>query len=195
MTSLTSPRRLPSAPRPLRVALAALAICALAPTAGARAQLQFTVNVEFDIGDELIGTVGDGVCGNPSTGACTLRAAVDELNGHPTASSAVVTFDSTGIPSGTLILGAQLAVVGGRMLTIVGPEGKITIDGNDNGRLFDVNAGAMLRLTDVRLIRGDAGAERGGGIRNAGDTRLLRVDLEDCTADDGGGSTTRAPWS
>lgn len=134
----------------------------------------------FDVdspADENDVTPGDGVCAAAS-GACTLRAAVQEANASAGA-------DIIHLPAGTYTLGlagagedaaatGDLDVLGDVTLT---GDGLATtaIDGNDLDRVFEVHgAETYVKISGCTIRNGSIAGNGGGGIRNHRGT--LRLD-------------------
>ncbi|MCC5954249.1 MAG: CSLREA domain-containing protein [Acidimicrobiia bacterium] len=100
---------------------------------------------------------GDGVCAT-ATGACTLRAAVEEASANP--NPATITIAPGVNPVRTIF--ASLVVTGD--LTVVGNGA--TIDAQQRGRVFEHQAGTLV-LEDLTLTGGSAYGSlhgNGGGI-------------------------------
>lgn len=175
--------------RASRLTLLVPAVLACAGTAAARAAT-ITVN-----------TVGDGPIG------CTLRAAVQDADapGLPRRRCAAATRGANTIvlPGGafTLTQQSQLVIAPGATITIAGSgEPQTTISGDGATRIFDVSAGATLRVHDLTLSGGVAstglagaggnGADGygGGAIANAGTLVLMDDAITASDAGAGGAS-------
>ncbi|HYD49078.1 MAG TPA: hypothetical protein VEB21_12055 [Terriglobales bacterium] len=102
---------------------------------------------------------GDGICANP-TGACTLRAAVDEANALAGRDSIELGPGIHDLFQGELIVSEDLDIVGGGQGTI--------IDANRKSRVILIEDPAVsLTMTSLELINGHTD-EAGGIIHNAG---------------------------
>lgn len=148
----------------------------------------FTVNNTADVRDA---NAGDGLCATGS-GACTLRAAIEETNALPGA-------DAIALPPGTFLItlgnGDDDAEEGDfdvtDVVTINGSGQAFTIiDGNAADRVFDVHEDASLRMRDVTVTNGNIKSQ-GGGIRSEGALTLTDVTLSDNIGKDGGGLSVR----
>jgi CSLREA domain-containing protein len=152
--------------------------------------------------DSVDASVGDGVC-EDVTGACSLRAAIQEANAAAPASRVIIldvpeslidipheadplfsfleANSVDGLPDVNNATGwsnessGDLDVLGN--VRIVGDQTELTkIRGTGTDRLFKVHPGASLTLERVTLTGGIAPADQGGGaILSAGDVDLLRV--------------------
>jgi hypothetical protein len=150
----------------LRTALLlSLAVVAgtLLPRAEEAAALSLTINTTSDAVDAL---PGDGVCAT-NTGACSLRAAVQEANAVPGP-------DAITIPAGTFTLSVpganeefaatgdldvrdDIRITGSGMTSTV-------IDAAGLDRAFDVKPSLTLSMSSLTVRHGNAGASLGGGI-------------------------------
>lgn len=143
----------------------------------------FSVNSTLDARDA---NAGNGICAT-SSGACTLRAAIEEAN-------ALAGADTITLPAGTyrITLGSgddkaqrgDFDVTGILTITGAGPLSTI-IDGNAADRVFDVQDNGSLNLSAVTIRNGDE--NQGAGIRNANILILANVTLRDNVGKDGGG--------
>jgi predicted outer membrane repeat protein len=143
----------------------------------ANSVLVFTVNTKTDPASyvpRLNGTCGDG--------NCSLRAAIEEANALSQTGNY---FFNIYVPAGTYRLNKQLVIKGspsGTKLSIRGASNDKTIlDGQNQTRIFDIAAGALVTLRAVMIQNGRAGKSddavvgshyHGGGIHNHG-TLLL----------------------
>jgi uncharacterized repeat protein (TIGR01451 family)/CSLREA domain-containing protein len=179
------------APR-LLVAAAFLAQAMLLPTAAHADPGGFTVSTTNDAPDA---DPGDGRC-ETSTGACTLRAAVQEVNelglaGNTIALSAAKYTLTIGGPGEDRAAAGDLDIRAD--MTIIGQVGDTTIAGGDsfNDRILDVQAGGSFELTlnGVAVKGGRApGQEDGGGIRvRGGSLKAINVTVMGNTAGGSGG--------
>jgi CSLREA domain-containing protein len=137
----------------------------------AAASAYFTVNATFD---EIDSAPGDGKCQTIS-GACTLRAAIQETN-------KLAGWDTISVPPGFYklsILGTDedksktgdLDITDSLSIKGSGTKGTV-IDGQTNDRVFDIiGASTNVDISGVTIQNGTVKAE-GGGIRNTGSLRL-----------------------
>lgn len=170
---------------------AALIVLLTACAAGAA---QLRVNDAFDDTDRA---PGDGVCATRS-GACTLRAAVQEANALDGADEIVLpaggyelTLGGVGenaAARGDLDVTAPLVVTGaGATRTVIVSRGA--------GRLFDIRTPLRVTITGVALRGGDATGEgpcgstpfEGGGAVCGGNVSISGCTIEDNSAAYGGG--------
>ena len=76
-------------------------------------------------------------------------------------------------------------------VTIDGPGAdKLTLDGNDASRLFQIQSGKTVTLSGLALVRGNAVGAAGGGVLNYGTLTLRRCLLANNRAESGGGLNT-----
>src|SRR5437867_1150288 len=148
----------------VRVACLAL-VCLAAPRLASPGRAAtFTVDTTADVVDAL---AGDGICAT-ATGACSLRAAVQESRALPGGDTII-------LPSGLYLLtiagaGNNSASSGdldiSEELTILGAGARTTIiDGNGLDRVFDVRNAVPVRISGVTIRNGAApGTSDGGGI-------------------------------
>lgn len=161
--------------RPARrvlVAAAFLAPVMFVPVGASATPRGFTVNTTNDAPDA---DPGDGLC-ETSTGACSLRAAVQEVNelglaGNTIALSAGKYTLTDGGPGEDRAATGDLDIR--TDVTIIGHAGETTIAGGSafNDRIFDVQGGGSpgLTLNGVDVKGGQPpGQEDGGGIRVRG---------------------------
>ncbi len=124
---------------------------------------------------------GDGVCSD-SSGACPLRAAIEEANALPGADTIRLT-ESPRRNLATLLL-SQALVADDLEIVGLGMDESI-IEGARFDRLLRVLPGARLRLVDVSLRKGET--DRGGIILNEGTLELERAQIARGVADRGAG--------
>ncbi len=144
-------------------ASAAAAVLAITLASATAHALTFTVN---STADEIDAAAGNAICATAS-GACTLRAAIQEAN-------VVLGTDTIVVPAGTF----QLTLVGdgdnagitGDLdvqqeveITGAGPDQTI-IDGLGADRVFHVINGTRLTLAGVAIVNGAAPGSVGGGL-------------------------------
>src|SRR6266581_1331928 len=147
-----------------RIACLALVSLAAPGLASPGLAATFTVDTTADVVDALS---GDGVCAT-ATGACSLRAAVQESRALPGGDTII-------LPSGLYLLtiagaGNNSATSGdldiSEDLTILGAGARTTIiDGNRLDRVFDVRNPVPVVISGVTIRNGAApGSTAGGGI-------------------------------
>jgi CSLREA domain-containing protein len=152
------------------IALAALAAGGAAPAQGA----SFAVNTTHDAADA---GPGNGVCADAS-GACTLRAAVEETNALPGADAISV---PAGEYSGALSISDSVTIDGAGAATTVirGPA-------PDLGSVFRIACSSPVLSITITGLSIASGLNEGGGVHNCGQSVTLRaVILRD---NSGGGS-------
>jgi CSLREA domain-containing protein len=162
-------------------------ILAVYPAAAVSAAT-FGVNSNTDAVDAAI---GNGVCAT-ATGACTLRAAIQEAN-------ALAGADTINVPSGNYFLTIQganeeaaasgdLDVTGELVINGTGANVPV-IGGGGIDRVFDVLVGATVTLSRFTIQNGNpSGTDtQGGGIRNAGNLTLLSCAIRNNTLQNGDG--------
>lgn len=192
---LLLPRRIPTRrilrlpPLALALALALIPVAAgtrsgllPAPLVVHASTLGFVVTSTADAPDAH---PGDGVCAD-AAGRCTLRAAIQEGNAQPAASSI-----SIAVPPGhyRLTLGA-IALTAHNNFAVGGKPGaaaRTVIDGGGVARLFTVAAGAGVAFSDLTLTGGKAVSGAGGALANAGDSVLISCVLAGNSAPAGNG--------
>src|SRR5437867_4507102 len=173
----------------VRVACLAL-VCLAAPRLASPGRAAtFTVDTTADVVDAL---AGDGICAT-ATGACSLRAAVQESRALPGGDTII-------LPSGLYLLtiagaGNNSATSGdldiSEELTITGAGARTTIiDGNGLDRVFDVRNPVPVTMSGVTIRNGAApGAGGGGGIATVnGPLTLTDVTLAGNAAGGNGGA-------
>lgn len=142
--------------------------------AGTVGATTFTVDIDGDASDT---SPGDGQCASMS-GACTIRAAVEEANATPGP-------DVVLLPPGRYRLAGETLVLSDD-IELVGSGSDVTrIQGTRRFRLVEVRPEASATLRDLRLERGKA--EIGGGILNEGSLALLDVTVAQSIARRPGG--------
>ena len=156
------------------------------PTSDVAQAATFTVNSTADAADA---NPGDGQCAAAS-GACTLRAAIQETNRLSEPDSIVVPAGTYGLTipgrdegaaaTGDLNIRQDLSITGNGMTNTV-------IYGNGIDRVFSVGSSASVSITGVTIRNGDAGAGDGGAISNSGVLTLGNVIITaNVSGDDGG---------
>jgi len=143
-------------------------------TATPRPPAEFLVDDgAFDSGDAL---PGDGICAT-STGACSLRAAIEEAN---TSSSR----DTIYLGLGTTKIRGELPIV--YDIDLVGSDMYDTaVDGAKRGRLLHIMPGAVVNVRELTLTKGFA--EEGGIVLNEGTLVMESCRLRNGKAQRGAG--------
>lgn len=160
----------------LHASLTPLAFTCLA--SGALAQGFYTVDTTADTADA---NPGDGICAD-ATGACSLRAAIQEANAQ---GGAVILLPAGAQFTLTLAGSGEDAAASGDLdvtgnLRIIGAGADIDAAGLD--RAFDVLPGGQLELHEVTVHDGSVTAESGGGLRSAGTLLMERCVVFGCSA-------------
>ena len=140
----------------------------------AKAATTFTVN---STGDGADSNPGDGVC-NDGTGACTLRAAIQEANAL--AGDDAITF-AVSLNGTAITLNTALPDINGN-LSITGPGAKLltvqrsTAGGTPNFRIVAINSGLTVTISGLTITNGvTASSFDGGGIFNGATLTLTDV--------------------
>ena len=154
----------------------------------------FAVN---SFADEADANLNDGKCRTKS-GACTLRAAIQQANALGGAHSialqagtytlkipAPLVKESNSAPAAPAAGQGDLDI--GANLTITGLDAGAVVDGGGLDRVFDIRSGASVSISNVRVRNGNPHGDSGGGIRNFGTLTLNSVSLTGNTASNGGG--------
>jgi CSLREA domain-containing protein len=132
-------------------------------------------------GSITVNSTSDAASG--TDGLCTLREAITSAN-TDTASGAVAGECAAGSGddnidfsvTGTITLTTALSVISSN-ITINGPGASLlTISGNNNSRVFDVQSGTTAAITNLTIANGRA-TDGGGGIRNNGTVSLTNCDF------------------
>ncbi|MFI5366072.1 MAG: choice-of-anchor Q domain-containing protein [Candidatus Binatia bacterium] len=155
----------------------------------------FTVNSTADAPDAI---PGDGVCAT-SSGACTLRAAIEEANSSAGADAVAIPAGHYVLRAGELDITDDLTVTGAgapvtqidgngrsRVLHIASPanvtlsqltihRGLVTLQHLDSGGGLLIDEGATATLTDVAIAQNKASGTDGGGCVNAGTATFTNV--------------------
>jgi CSLREA domain-containing protein len=150
----------------------------------------FSVN---STGDGPDSNLADGVC-NDGTGACTLRAAIQEAN--TIAGDDTITFDIS-LNGSIIILNSALPNIvgnlnfsgnGSSLLTVQ----RSTAGGTPDFRIFTINSGTAVTITGLTISNGrvvgmTSPANLGGGILNSGTLTLNFCAVSGNFASSGGG--------
>ncbi len=131
------------------VGVVAMALVALPSPSRAAS---FTVNNRADAPDA---TPGDGVCAT-DTGACTLRAAIEETNSLLGADAVIVPAGRYKLTAGGLTITDDLTITG---------EGatRTAVDGNRKARVFSITSPASVALSQLTIQKGLADSSFGNG--------------------------------
>ncbi|MBI3836295.1 MAG: hypothetical protein HY287_18405 [Planctomycetes bacterium] len=104
-----------------------------------------------------------------------VAASSDTIVFNPSLSGAIIT-----LTTGELLINKDL--------TMTGPTGGITVDGNNSGRVFDIQTGVQATIFNVTIRNGSAaGGGLGGGILNNGALTLGNSIVNNNAATGGGG--------
>jgi len=164
------------------VAVVAFGVLERAPTA--HASPPFTVDSTLDEHDD----VSDGECSSTPSAACTLRAAIEEVNASGSGNIAV--------PAGTytLTLG-DLDISKSPTISGAG-AGSTIVQGDGAARVLEVAAGGFAYVEKLTIRNGTGGPSsvfpghvHGGGVHNHGILILVDATLRNNTASTGGGIT------
>src|SRR5258706_723386 len=150
----------------------------LLPALGALTPPTFTVNSVADVPD----AAPDGICetqSQPHNGVCTLRAAIAEANATTGATIVVPSLGAVYLlGSGELLISQSMTIAGaGAAVTIV--------DGNLNGRVFDIAGGHTVSISGLTLQHGDVFGD-GGALFNSGSLTLTRCVVRNNVSTAGG---------
>lgn len=160
----------------LKVHSAALALLATLGAAGPAGAAAFLPTTTSD--------VNDGVCDSN----CSLRDAITAANQSPGFDAIVLgpgIYSMSGTGNEDLNANGDFDVLDD--LTILGAGAdKTTIQGSAE-RVFDIGAGATVEVVGVTIRNGRQQTGNGGGIRNAGQLSLTRVQVSGNRADGGAG--------
>jgi hypothetical protein len=123
------------------------------------------------------------VMNNNDAGAGSLRAAVTGANNGD-----VIRFDN--IPNQTITLtSGEILVTKNITLTAFNYGGyTITINGNTNSRIFEIQATSTVTISDLTLTNGKAANASGGAILNNGTLELYNTEIASCLATGNGGA-------
>ncbi|MCL4267835.1 MAG: hypothetical protein KJ069_32010 [Anaerolineae bacterium] len=153
------------------------------PTYAAQTSTTFTVNSHLD--------PGDGMCDEAE---CTLYEALTQANAFP--GQDLIRFNLSISPP-TITLNQPLPTITDAVILHgddIAGNGRVTISGNNQFRVFDIAPGVTVRLQRLIVANGAAHRdlnemppEQGGGGRNAGTLYIDDTTLQDNSADEGGG--------
>jgi len=121
----------------------------------------------------------------PNDGKCSLREAIQNANGNaktsPDCKAGSAERDAIHFSLGkkaTIVLSSTLpAITDPSGLTINGQKAKITVSGNEQVAVFQVNFGAQLTLANLTVADGSSPGSSGGaggGLLNSGGTVKVR---------------------
>ncbi|CAN5908548.1 hypothetical protein BH11VER1_BH11VER1_36940 [soil metagenome] len=140
------------------------------------AQLDIATGIGYNIGAPANATVtiaqnGFVVFNTNDSGEGSLRQAIANANSIP--GNDIVTFDPAVLSTITLT-GGQLSITSN--VTIQGPGATLlSVDGNNAGRIFNVNAGSTVVISGLTITNGNSGLASGGAILNGGNLTLNDV--------------------
>ncbi len=125
------------------------------------------------------------------------RSAIENANKNVGADTIVFDSSFNNPPLTITLTSGELAISGS--LTVVGPPSGVTIDGNNNGRVFNISGTGtvVVSMSDLTITGGKAtGMEQGGGILNTGkDLTLTRCTISNNTTSSAGGGIAVAGGS
>ncbi|NUM45351.1 MAG: CSLREA domain-containing protein [Anaerolineales bacterium] len=111
-----------------------------------------------------------------SDGQCTLREAIANANSDSDTTGGdcvtgsgtdTISFDPSVLEQTILLLNGELVL--SSSMTIEASSPGVTLDGNNSSRIFVVNAGQVVTLTNLRITNGrNTSSTNGGGIQNSG---------------------------
>jgi len=126
---------------------------------------------------------------NADSGAGSLRQAIaDACDG------ATISFDMSQVVSPITLTTGELSI--NKNLTIQGPGASpLTISGNNASRVFNIQSGQTVDVSDLTITNGKAtGGNNGGGVLNSGTLTLTNCNLfSNSTANNGGGIFNSGP--
>lgn len=150
----------------------------------------FTVDTLLDTPDA---NVGDGLA-RDAQGRTSLRAAIQEGNASGDAS---ITVGFQAGLMGAITLTESLPTLA-KNFTISGPGSqnltvlRSTAMGTGNFRIFTIGEGKTCEITDLSITNGRQNIGGGGGIRNAGNLTIRRLDIYNNWTGGGGGGIFNA---
>lgn len=127
--------------------------------------------------DENNGSVDPGL----GSGTSLREAVLHSPAGSSVKFAAVLDGQTVMLSLGQIVIGKNLAIDASALAS------GITVSGNDDFRVFDVQAGRTVTMNRLKIIDGEIAAD-GGGIRNAGNLSLANCELSSNEAGDGGGA-------
>jgi hypothetical protein len=136
--------------------------------------------------DYTVTDIGDAGAGMGNSG--DLRYCINQANGNNGPHTITIQKDLVGDVE---LLTALPAL--NQNITIVGNSHLVERSSTANAdfRIFTVNSGKTVEIDLLRIQKGQFRVDDGGGILNQGNLTLKNVTVRGCTADKGGGSTTR----
>jgi CSLREA domain-containing protein len=145
----------------------------------------FTVT---DNGDASDANPGNGICAT-SSGACTLRAAIQEANALSTCGTIDINFGGVTSP---ISLGTVLPDVNHKV-NINGPgANQLTVQrsaagGTSNFRVLTISTGRLVTIAGITIANGNVPGGNGGGVLNSGTLTLTNSNIYGNSAGSGGG--------
>jgi CSLREA domain-containing protein len=147
----------------------------------AGASLTFAVTSPTDAPDA---NPGDGVCASTASGACTLRAAIEEANAAPAGSTITIT-----VPARHYVLTLGELELISNTIRLASADAATTVDAGGASRVVHVHGSSVVQMSGVTLTGGHAGSGDGGGVLNEGSLVLMQSTIISNTAASGGGLT------
>lgn len=120
------------------------------------------------------------------SGVGSLRQAILDANAHVDATPDNIVFKNT-LEGATITLASALPQISDPLIITGRGQESLAISGGDAFRVFDIAENVSAAISKLSIIHGNAGAQEGGGIRNAGGLNLNNVTISQCQAGDGGG--------
>jgi hypothetical protein len=127
--------------------------------------------------DENNGSVDPGL----GSGTSLREAVLHSPAGSSVKFAVVLDGQTVTLGLGQIVIGKNLAIDASALAS------GITVSGNDDFRVFDVQAGRTVTMNRLKIIDGEIAAD-GGGIRNAGSLSLANCELSSNEAGGGGGA-------
>jgi len=144
--------------------------------------------VEVKIANLVVDTTDDGNDGDYSPGHLSLREAIAEI--ERTDSVRTITFDPAVFATHQTITltGGVLELSGSlNQTTITPPAAGLTVNGNNQSRVFQIDSGVTAILSGLTITGGNAGSGDGGGLLAYGPLTLTDCTFSGNTGRFGGG--------
>jgi len=138
----------------------------------------FNFGIAVNAAEITVNTLSDEDNGDLSGPTISLREAIKYGNANDTVKFSVV---------GTILLLDELNI--DKNLTIIGPGANVlTVSGNHNSKIFDIDSGVTVYISDLSVKDGLDTGNEGGGITNRGTLTIERCIISNNeTKHDGGG--------